>query len=419
MLYRFVVALGRVAGRNINNLRYTDDTTLMAESEEELKSLLMTVKEESEKVGLKLNIKKTKIMASGSITSWQINGETVETVADYFFGLPNTADGDCSHEIKRRLLLGRKVMANLDSILKSRDITLPTKVCLVKAMVFPVVVYGCESWTIKKAEPLKIDAFELWYWRRLLRVPWTVRRSNQSILKKISPRFIGRTDTEAESPILWPPDAKSWLIWKDPGAGKDWGQEEKGTTEDKMIGWYHRLNGHVLSGLRELVMDREAWRAEVHGVAKSQKWLTDWTELNWLLIDAFKRIFCEKHSWQCCCLVAQSCLTLCGPMDCSPPGSFVHGIFQSRILEWVATLFSSRSSQPTSPAWAGGFFTAEPPTLFHAGKLQLTDSFQLPHLWRCYTFPSKSTCPELLKVNDWIWRGYKRGTISVNMTFFW
>ena len=157
----------------------------MAESEEELKSLLMKVKEGSEKVGLKLNIQKMKIMASGSITSWQMDGETM---ADFiFWGSKITADGDCSHEIKRRLLLGRKVMTNLDSIFKSRDITLPTKVRLVKAMVFPVVMYGCESWTVKKAESRRIDAFELWCWRRLLRVPWTSRRSNQSILKEISP----------------------------------------------------------------------------------------------------------------------------------------------------------------------------------------------------------------------------------------
>ena len=175
----------KIARININNLKYADDTTLMAESEEELKSLLMKVKEESEKVGLKLNIKKTKIMASGPITSWQIDGETV---ADFIFLDPKvTVDGDCSHEIKRRLLLERKVMTNLDSILKSRDITLPTKVHLVKAMVFPVVMYGCESWTIKKAEHRRIDAFELWCWRRLLNIPWTARRSNQSILKEISP----------------------------------------------------------------------------------------------------------------------------------------------------------------------------------------------------------------------------------------
>ena len=147
----------------------------------------MKVKDESEKVDLKLNIQKTKIMASGPITSWQIDGETVETVSDFILGGSKiTAGGDCSHEMKRRLLLGRKVMTNLDSILKSRDITLPTKVCLVKAIVFPVVIYGCESWTVKKAERRKINAFELWCWRRLLRVPWNARRSNQSILKEIS-----------------------------------------------------------------------------------------------------------------------------------------------------------------------------------------------------------------------------------------
>ena len=175
-------------GRNINNLRYADDTTLMAESKEELKSLLMKVKEESEKVGLKLNIQKTKIMASGPIISWQTDGQTVETVSDFtYLGSKIMADGYCSHETKRHLLLGRKVMTNLDSILKSRDIILSKKVRLVKAMVFPVVIYGCESWTIKKAECQRIVAFELWCWRRLLRVPWTARRSNQSILKEISP----------------------------------------------------------------------------------------------------------------------------------------------------------------------------------------------------------------------------------------
>ena len=178
----------KIAGRNINNLRYADDNTLMAKSEEELKSLLMKVKEESEKVGFKLNIQKTKIMASGPITSWIIDGETVETVSDFiFWGSKITADSDCSHEIKICLLLGRKVMTNLDSIFKSRDITLPTKVRLVKAMVFPVVMYGCESWTVKKAESRRIDAVELWCWRRLLRVPWTARRSNQSIPKEIRP----------------------------------------------------------------------------------------------------------------------------------------------------------------------------------------------------------------------------------------
>ena len=177
----------KIAGGNINNLRYADDTTLTAESEEELKNLLMKVKEESEKVGLKLNIQKANIMAFGPTTSWQIH---VETVTNFILGGSKiTADGDCSHEIKRHLLFRRKIMTNLDSILKSRDITLPTKVHLVKALVFPVVMYGCESWTVKKAEHQKIDAFELWCWRRLLRVPWTARRSNQSILKEISPGY--------------------------------------------------------------------------------------------------------------------------------------------------------------------------------------------------------------------------------------
>ena len=176
----------KIARRNVNNLRYADDTTLMAESKEELKNLLMKVKEESEKVNLKLNIQKTKITASSPITSWQIDGETMETVTDFILGGSKiTADGDCSHEIKKCLLLGSKVMTNLDSIFKSRDITLPTKVHLVKTMVFPVVMYGCESWTIKKVEDGRIDAFELWCWR----VPWTARRSNQSILKETNPEY--------------------------------------------------------------------------------------------------------------------------------------------------------------------------------------------------------------------------------------
>ena len=215
----------------------------MAESEEELKGLLMKVKEESEKVGLKLNIQKTK-MASSPITSWEIHGKTVETVADFILGVSKiTADGDCSHEIKRRLLLRRKVMTNLDSIFKSRDITLPTKVRLVKAMVFPMVMYGCESWTVKKAEHRRMDAFELWCWRRLLKVPWTARRSNQSILKEINPgislegmmlmlklRYFGHLMRRADS-------------LEKTDAGRDWGQEEKGTTQDEMAGWHHRLDG--------------------------------------------------------------------------------------------------------------------------------------------------------------------------------
>ena len=193
----------KIVGRNINNLRYANYTTLVAESEEELKSLFMKVKEKSEKVGLKLNIQKTKIMASGSITSWQIDAETVETVSDFLFlGSKIRAEDDCSNEIKNHLLLGKEVMTNLDSILKSRDITLPTKVRLVKATIFPVVIYGCESWTTKKTEHKRIDAFELWCWSRLLKVPWTSRRSNQPILK-ISP------GVETETPILWPSDGKS------------------------------------------------------------------------------------------------------------------------------------------------------------------------------------------------------------------
>ena len=233
----------KIARRNINNLRYADNTTLMAESEEELKSLLMNVKEESEKFGLKLNIQKTKIMASGPITSGEIDGKTVETVSDFiFFGSKITADGDCSHEIKRPLLLGRKVMSNLDSILKSRGITLPTKVYLVKAMVFPVVMYewqlDCEeSWALKN-----------WCF-------WTVvlEETLESALdckesQPVHPKgdkswvFIGRTDAEAA--ILWPLHVKSWLIGKDSDAGNGWRQVEKGTTEDEMAGWHHQLDGH-------------------------------------------------------------------------------------------------------------------------------------------------------------------------------
>ena len=205
----------------------------------------MKVKVESEKVGLKLNIQKTKIMISGPITWWQIDGETVEIVRDFIFvGSKITANSDWSHEIKWCLLLGRKVMTNLDNVLKSRDITLPTKVHLVKAMVFPVVMYGYESWTIKKPERWRIDVFELSCWRRLLRVPWTATRSNQSILKEIILKeswvFIGRTDVKAETPILWPTDAKNWLIWKDPDAGKDEGRRRG----RQRMRWHHRLSGH-------------------------------------------------------------------------------------------------------------------------------------------------------------------------------
>ena len=184
-------------------------------------------------------------MVSSPITSWETDGETVETVSDFILGGSKiTADGDWSHDIKRCLLLGRKVMTNLDSIFKSRDITLSIKVHLVKAMVFPAVMYGCESWTVKKAEHRRIDAFELWCWRRLLRVPWTARRSDQSILKEISPEYsLEGLIRKLKLQILWPPDAKNWVTGKDPDSGKD-ERQEKGMTEDEMVGWHHQLNGH-------------------------------------------------------------------------------------------------------------------------------------------------------------------------------
>ena len=201
----------KIARRNFNNLRYADGTTIMAESEEELNSLLMKVKEESEKAGLKLNIQKAKFMASSPITSWQLDGQTMETLKHFILGDSKiTADGDCSHKIKRCLLLGRKAMTNLESILNSRESSLPTELCLVKAMVFPVVMYGCESWIIKKTECQRIDAFELWCWRGLLRVPWTARRWIPSILKEINPEYsLEGLILKLKLQILWLPDVKT------------------------------------------------------------------------------------------------------------------------------------------------------------------------------------------------------------------
>ena len=215
--------------RNINNFRYVDDTTLMSEREEELKNLLMRVKEKSEKASLKLNINKTKITTSSTITSWFIEREKVEAVTDFLLlDSKITVDGDYSHEIREWLLLGKKAMTNLDSVLKTKDITLPTKVCLVKVMVFPVVMYGCQSCTIKKAEHQRIDAFEMWCWRRLLRVLWTARRSNQSILEEITAEY-WKDWCWSWTPILWSPDANNWLIGKDPDA----------FPEGEMAEWHH------------------------------------------------------------------------------------------------------------------------------------------------------------------------------------
>ena len=267
----------KIAGRNINNRRCAEDTTLMAESEEELQSLMMKVKEESETVGLKLNIQKTKIMASGPITSWQRDGETVETVADFIFlGSKITADGDYSHEIKRHSLLGRKLMPNLDSLLKSRDNTLPTKVRLVKALVFPVVMYGCESWTIKKAECRRIDAFELCCWRRLLRVPWTARKSNHSILHEISPGcsmegLMLKLKLQYFGHLMWRADSfENTLMLR-----RIEGRRRRGRQRMRWLNGVTDTMGVGLGGLWESVMDREACRGVVHGVAEGRTRLSD------------------------------------------------------------------------------------------------------------------------------------------------
>ena len=257
-------------------------------------------------------------------------------------------DGDCSHEIKRRLLFERKAMTNLDSVLKSRDITLPTKVHLVKAMVFPVVMYECESWTIKKTECWRTVAFELWCWRRLLRVSWTARRSNQSILKKISPGCSLERHAEAETPILWPPDVKNWLIEKDPDAGTDWRQEEKGTAEDEMVGWHHWLDGHGF-GWAPGVDDGQGGRVCCGSWGLKESDMTEqlnWTELTCLLLSPW--------------VVSDS---LWPHEPDSLPGSSFHGIFQARIWEWVAFSFSRGSSKSRDQTHiscvsciTGGFF---------------------------------------------------------------
>ena len=288
----------KIARRNTHNLRYTDDTTLMAESEEELKSFLMKVKEESEKAGLKLYFQKTKIMASSPITSWQIDGGTMEIVTDFIFlDSKITADGDCSHDIKRCLLLGRKAMTNLDSIFKSRDITLLTKVHLVKAMVLPVVMYGCESWTIKKTEHQRIDAFELWCWRRL-GSPLDCKEVKPIHPKENQPWiFIGRTDAEAETPILWPHNAKNWHIGKDPDAGKDWRWKEKGVTEDETVGWHHWLNGHefeqalgVGDGQGSLTCCNP-WDHEELDMTEQQNWTEESSVRRWNVMKVIKSSF--------------------------------------------------------------------------------------------------------------------------------
>ena len=261
------------------NLRYADDTTLMAESDEELKSLLMKVKEQNGKVGLKLNIQKTKIMASGPIAPCQLDGEIVETVRDFILGGSKiTADGEWSHKIKRCLFLGRKVMTNLDNILKSRDITLPAQVHLVKAMVFPVVMYGWVSWTIKKAECWRMDVFKVWCWRRLLRVSWTAWWFNQSILMEIIPEYsLDRLMLKLKLQYFGHVVQISGSLEKTLMLGKIEGGRRREQQRMRLSNGITDLVDMSLSKLWELVMNREAWPAAVHGVTKCWTWLSNWT----------------------------------------------------------------------------------------------------------------------------------------------